>query len=193
MKALISIAIPVLFAAAAPQPVTAQTVVPLPAFDQIELRGGGEVVVRHGPVQRVTLVEGSPEISRIEVVRRRGEDERLLISPCERRCPRRYRLRVEIVTPRLDAVSITGGGSITAQPFPAQRSVAAAVHGGGSLDLRAVPARSVAASVSGGGSLLVRPQASLAASINGGGHIRYWGNPQRTVSINGGGSITRER
>ena len=191
MKAcLISLAIPVLFGAATPQPAAAQAVVPLPAFDQIELRGGGSVVVRHGPVQRVTLIEGNPAISRIEVVRE-GGNERLEISPCEQRCPRNYRLRVEIVTPSVPAVSISGGGSIVAQAFPAQRSVAATVSGGGSLDLRAVPARSVAAVVRGGGNLLVRPQASLTAVVRGGGSIRYWGNPSVTQTVRGGGSVSR--
>lgn len=191
MKAFISLAAPVMLVVAVPQSADAQTVVPVPAFDQIELRGGGSVVVRHGPVQRVTLLEGSPEISRIEVVRRRGDNDKLLISPCEGQCPRRYRMRVEIVTPRLPAVSITGGGTITAQPFPAQRNLAAAVQGGGSIDLRAVPARSVAASVTGGGNLMVRPQASLAAAVRGGGSIRYWGNPSVTQAVQGGGAVTK--
>jgi hypothetical protein len=191
MKAPFLISIVGLIAAAAPQPATAQTLVPVPAFDQIELRGGGEVIVRHGPVQRVTLIEGDPRISLIEVERRGGDNDRLRISPCEQRCPQRYRLKVEIVTPRLPAVSITGGGSIVAHRFPAQRNVAAAVTGGGSLDLRAVPARAVAAAVTGGGNLLVSPQASLVAAVRGGGRIRYWGNPSVTQAVHGGGVVTR--
>lgn len=182
-------------------PAAAQTL-PLAEFDSIELNGGGTVDLRYGPVQRVTLAEGSTEYTRIRVkgreVRRSGRSTvvddggRLVIDACNQRCPRRYHLRVVIETPDIDAVAVKGGGEIVAASgFPQQESVAAAVHGGGEIDLRALAVTDVAGAVHGGGRLLVRPQAALAASVNGGGEILYWGNPSVVTSINGGGGVRR--
>jgi hypothetical protein len=170
-------------------PAAAQEVVPLGRFDSIQLNGGGSVRLRHGPVQRVTLIRGSTRYSHVRV---EGRERELVIDACNGRCPRRYDLEIEIVTPDVAAVAVNGGGEIVvASGFPRQESVAAAVNGGGAIDLRALPVREAAASVHGGGSLKVRPAASLAASVMGGGEIRYWGNPEVASSINGGGLVRR--
>jgi hypothetical protein len=175
-------------------PAVAAEIVPVSHFASIELNGGGTVAIRQGPMQRVTITDGSTEFTRIRVSGRenRNNSDRLVIDACNDRCPRHYRLRIEIETPDLAAVAVNGGGAIVVQPgFAPQRDVAASVNGGGQIDLRALPVRAVAAAVSGGGNLLLRAQYSLAASVSGGGAIRYWGNPRTTVSIEGGGTVTR--
>jgi len=172
------------FAAA---PALAQEEVRVPAFRQVELVGGGQVTLRHGPRQSVRLLRGSQQVSAFEVDR----DGRLRIRACRTSC-RNYDLRVEIVTPRIDALAIRGGGSIDAQgSFPGQGSLAAAVTGGGDIDARGLEARDVAAAVTGGGVIRTDPGRTLAASVSGGGSIRYWGNPAVTQSVRGGGSVER--
>jgi hypothetical protein len=167
----------------------AQTPISVGRFEGIELRGGGEIVIRHGAQQRVTMLSGDRALASFEVDRQ----NRLVIRPCRTSC-RNQRLRVEIVTPRLEAVAIHGGGSIRAEGgFPAEDDVAVAIHGGGTIDTRAVRGRSVAAAIVGGGLIRVAARDNLAASIHGGGAIRYVGNPQRTVSIHGGGAVTADR
>lgn len=167
----------------------------LPRFEGIELKGGGSVVVRHGPVQRVTLVEGSTSHTAVRVEPRgRGGPDRLVVEACKAQCPRGYRLRIEIVTPDLSAVAVDGGGRIdVTRGFSPRRHIAAAVNGGGRIDLRALPARDVAAAVNGGGHLQVTATGSLAAAVNGGGAIHYWGDPRVATSIRGGGTVTRGR
>lgn len=174
------------FAFMASAPAVAAEYVPVPAFRSVELRGGGDVTLRAGPVQRVTMLEGSSQVSRIYVAR----DGELRIDACNYRCPRNYRLRVEIQSPRVPDVAIAGGGSIRAAGgFPAEGRVAAAIHGGGAIDLRSVEARDVTAAVNGGGNISVRPRARLTAAVNGGGDIRYWGNPAVTMAVHGGGTV----
>ena len=174
------------YAFAASAPVIAAEIVPVAPFRSVELRGGGEVTLRAGPQQRVTIVEGSSAVSRIYVAR----DGELRIDACNDRCPRHYLLRVEIQAPRVPDVAIAGGGSIrAAEGFPSEGQVAAAVHGGGSIDLRSVAASEVTAAVNGGGLINVRPSARLTAAVNGGGSIRYWGNPSVTMAVHGGGSV----
>lgn len=177
------------FLAACAVPASAETPIPVGAFDAIELRGGGEVVVRHGREQRVTLLSGDPNLASFEV----DSDGDLVIRPCRRSC-RNQNLRVEVVTPELDAVAIHGGGVIrTEGAFPARGSLALAVNGGGILDARAIRADSVATAINGGGRIRTSPARSLAASIRGGGAVTYTGDPRTVVSINGGGTVSRDR
>lgn len=179
-----------LFAAvlAVSAPALALEVVPVPSFRSVELRGGGDVLVRPGPVQRVTIVEGSTRFTRVRV----GRDGRLTIDACNERCPHSYRLRVEIESPRVPDLAVAGGGVVhAAGGFAPQRELAAAVNGGGKVDARAIDAIDVSAAVNGGGEVDVRPRSTLSAAVNGGGAIRYWGNPQVTSAVMGGGSVQR--
>jgi len=170
-------------------PAAAQTPIRVGAFDSIELRGGGEVIVRYGREHRVTLTAGDPKLASIEVDR----DRDLVIRPCRTSC-RNQRLRVEIVTPALNAVAIHGGGTIrTEGAFPGRGSLALAVNGGGSLDARSLRADTVAAAINGGGRIRTSPGRTLAASVHGGGAVLYSGDPRTTVSINGGGTVSRDR
>jgi len=177
-----------LAAFAASAPALATEVVPVPAFRSVQLRGGGEVSIRPGPVQRVTIVEGSSRITRFRVER----DGKLRIDVCDGNCPRQYRLRIDIQSPSAPDVAIAGGGLIRASAgFPAQRQLSAAVSGGGKIDMLAVLASNVNAAVNGGGLISVRAGSNLSAAVNGGGEVRYSGDPQVSSAIRGGGAVQR--
>jgi Putative auto-transporter adhesin, head GIN domain len=168
-------------------PLVASEVVNVPGFRAVELRGGGNVVVVSGPAQRVTILEGSSQFTRMRVER----DGKLKIDTCVGRCPASYRLSVEIQSPQVPSLAISGGGQIIAQNgFRPQTQLSAAVNGGGRIDARAVEATSVSAAINGGGELLVRPRTSLSAAVNGGGHVRYWGNPSVSMAVHGGGAVS---
>ena len=176
------------FALAASVPALAAEMVAVPAFRSVELRGGGEVSIRPGPVQRVTVIEGSTRITRLRIERR----GKLQIDECSVNCPRQYRLRVDIQSPYVPDIAIAGGGLIhAAGGFPAQRQLSTAIMGGGKIDMLAVSASSVNAAVQGGGLIIVRPRSSLSAAVDGGGEIRYAGNPSVSSAINGGGAVHR--
>lgn len=169
-------------------PALAAETISVPAFRSVELRGGGDVTVRPGPVQRVTILEGSAQISRIRVVR----DGQLQIDVCDGNCPRHYRLRVEVQSPHAPDVAIAGGGLIhAAGGFAPQRQLSVAIRGGGKIDMLPVAASTVSAAVHGGGLISVAARSTLAAAVNGGGEIRYAGNPRVSSAINGGGAVRR--
>ena len=177
-----------LFAAAlaASAPALALENVPVPGFRAVQLRGGGEVTVRPGPVQRVTIVEGSGQFTALRVER----NGQLKIDACNNRCPRHYRLRIEIQSPRVPDLAVSGGGAIRASGgFAATDHLSAAVNGGGSIDARAIDAQNVSAAVNGGGHISVRPRRTLSAAVNGGGEVRYFGNPQVSMAVRGGGTV----
>jgi hypothetical protein len=172
---------------AASAPALSAEHVPVSGFRSVELRGGGEAIVRPGPVQRVTILEGSSQVTRISIMR----DRKLRIDICNNRCPQRYRLRVEIQSPQAPDVAIAGGGSIRAAAgFAPQREMSAAVHGGGTIDVRSVAASNVSAAVHGGGQILVQPRNTLSAAVMGGGQVRYAGNPQVSMAVQGGGLVS---
>jgi hypothetical protein len=177
-----------LFSAAllAAAPALASEVVPVPYFDAVALRGGGDVVIVPGPAERVTILEGSSRFTHIYVERQSS----LKIDVCDGECPRFYRLRVQIESPRVPTLAVDGGGAITvARGFAPERHLVAAVNGGGRIDTRAVATADVTAAVNGGGELLVGAASALSGAVRGGGDIRYLGNPVVTSAIEGGGSI----
>ena len=169
-------------------PAVATEQIPVPAFRSIELHGGGEVTLVHAAVQRVTILAGSSAYTSFRVDR----DGRLEIDACNERCPHNYDLRIRIESPGVPAVAIHGGGTIRAAGgFASERQLAAAVNGGGTIDLRAVDGISVAAAVNGGGDIFVHPRSTLSAAVNGGGDIHYLGNPQVSMAVRGGGDVRR--
>jgi hypothetical protein len=175
-----------LLALAVSAPAVGLEQVPVPQFRSVELRGGGMVSVVPGAAQRVTIVDGSSEFTHIRV----EPDGKLRIDTCNDRCPRLYRLRVEIQTPHVPDLAISGGGQIsTSGGFRPQPQLSAAVLGGGRIDAASVEAGNVSAAIHGGGELLVRSRTTLAAAVNGGGLVRYWGNPVVTTAVRGGGAV----
>jgi hypothetical protein len=170
-------------------PVAADTVVPLGHFTQVALHGGGEITLKHGATQRVTLVKGSTAHTSF-VVRANGQLE---INACDYSCPHSYDLQIEIVSPDIRGAAIDGGGEIrTDGTFPAQSGFEAAINGGGEIDVRAIRAHNAAASINGGGKILITAIAALEAAVSGGGEIVYRGNPAITQAIQGGGSVQRQ-
>jgi len=163
-------------------------VVPVPQFHSVQLQGGGVVTVVPGPTERVTIVEGSSQYTRMRVER----EGRLRIDTCDVRCPQMYRLRVEIQSPFVPDLAINGGGVIeTKGGFRSQSSLSVAINGGGHIDARAVEASSVSAAVHGGGRILVRARSNLSAAVNGGGLVNFWGNPSLSTAVHGGGAVLR--
>jgi len=175
---------------ALPAQTHAAEVVPTPPFRSIDLRGGGDVTIVRGPVQRVTILSGSSAFTRIY-----GEKEgQLRIDACNSRCPRNYPLQIRIESPTVPAVALEGGGMIVAAPgFAPQGDIAVAVDGGGEIDLRAVPVSNARAAVNGGGEIKLQSRNLLTAAVSGGGAVHYWGNPRVMTAINGGGTVERVR
>jgi hypothetical protein len=167
-----------------PRPV--QTPIQVAPFNSIELPNGGHVLLQRAPTQRVTLVRGSVDYTRLAVI----DGGRLVIDKCFRKCPSGYRLELEILAPSLTGISLANGGSIQSRgSFPRQSELAVAVSHGGTIDVRSMVAQTVTASVYQGGRILTVPQASLSARVTQGGVITYWGDPQVRSSVEHGGDV----
>ena len=165
----------------------AEATVPVAPFRSVELRNGGNVILRHGPTQRVTFLKGSPGSTQVAV----SSDDRLVID-CMSKHARGYELEIEIVTPELAGLSVAHGGTIqTRGSFPPQAEIGVSVDNGGTVDIRSMSVGSVSASVLSGGRILAKPLTMLAATVVEGGSITYWGDARVTQSIEHGGSVTK--
>ncbi len=167
----------------------AQQVIPAAHFHSVELRGGGDLTIVPGPVQRVIIVHGSTQFTTVRVLR----DGKLQIDACNQRCPHNYPLQIRIESPSMPDVAVQAGGTIVAgRGFAPQGDVAAAVSAGGTIDLRAVTADEVSAAVNAGGDIYVHPRISLNAAVNAGGDVHYSGNPQVSMAVSNGGNVSRD-
>lgn len=156
----------------------------LPPFQSVALSDGGEVVIRHGPAQRVAILAGEAGL--------RVEGGRLLIENCRDNCRHDDRLRVEIVTPSLAGLSVADGGVVrTEGAFPRQAEIEAQVSSGGVIDLRALAAGRARATISQGGIVLLSAEDALEARIAQGGRVTYWGRPRVDRSVHQGGVVER--
>ncbi|HEX4535057.1 MAG TPA: DUF2807 domain-containing protein [Rhizomicrobium sp.] len=182
MKLMISLASACLLLAA---PAFAGPALQLGGFSSVKASDGAKVTIRHGAVQSVTLIAGNTELSRLDV-----EDGRLSIEGCVHRCPRNYRLEVEIVTPNITAIEAEDGASIEVQgSFPAQGNLAAKAQDGGNIDARSIPAANVNAKAEDGGVIEVSATRTLSAAAEDGGDITYWGHPTVNMHTSDGGNI----
>jgi hypothetical protein len=162
----------------------------LPPFSSIETHDGAHVFIRQGSPQRVTLVEGSLDYSRITV-----DNGRLSIEKCVREhCPRGYQLDIEIVVPLITSLSIESGGLLqTRGAFAPRAELMVSAHHGGTVDTRSLPADKVSAFIEQGGRILTTAQRSLFAGVTHGGYVEYWGDAQVKSSINDGGVVSKGR
>lgn len=157
-----------------------------PPFTAVELRGGGDVTLRYGAVPAVTLVRGSSARTRTAL-----DGRTLVIDACATSC-RDYRPALEIVVPRLDHVTVRGGGAVQSRGrFPDQAALAAEVVDGGLIRVGGIEARRVRATIEGGGTIKTTVREGLDAAIRGDGSIVYWGDPAVASAVSGGGVVVR--
>jgi hypothetical protein len=169
-------------------PVAAQKVIGVGSFRSLELHSGGEVILKHGSTQRVTLLKGDSDCAKVAT----NDAGRLVIEKYSVQCHRKYDLQIEVVAPNFTDVAVNDGGHINSiGDFPRQSEIRTAVRNGGNIDVRSMPADRVIASVEQGGRILVTPQAVLSASVANGGQITYWGEPRVEKSIQNGGAINK--
>jgi hypothetical protein len=173
---------------ATPAGVMAQSVIPVARFRSVTVRGCGEVILRHGSTQRVTMLEGTTAHTALSVV----DGDRLEIDGCQGRCPKGYQAVIEIVAPEFVDIMVRDGGMVLSQgSFPRQAEIGAIVSDGGTIDLRSMTVDHVDAAVRQGGRIFAKPQETLVADIAQGGAITYWDHPRVTTSIEHGGVVAR--
>ena len=170
------------------------------------VRGSGSVdlIVRAG-AERAVLVRGDDNLlERIETVVEDGE-----LRVCVRSGGYRARqpLVVEISTPSLTALSLSGSGDaelsgLSGGDVSIQVSGSGDVRGSGTLDelevslsgsgdlnLSDLAARRVSVALTGSGDVQVRANEELTVALSGSGDVRYRGAPRVRKVVSGSGAV----
>ena len=176
----------------------------LAPFAAIELAGANTVTVRVGPAQAVAVTGDDNLVDNVSTTVRAN---RLLIDDrggFDTEAP----MSVTVSVPSLDALSLSGMGTVTVvgvtgPEFTADLSgtgtlvvsgsvdrLTATQSGFGTLELGGLAARDVIARLEGSGDLNVQATSTLDATLTGTGSIVYSGSPSVTRRNTGVGSVT---
>jgi len=176
------------------------------AFTKLDLAGGNKVTVVIGSRQSV-FVNGDDNLLRR--VTTRVDGGRLVIET-DGALTTRSPMSMAITVPPLEAIVLSGSGTIVVQNIHSQRltlrlsgsgvlrargtvtRLDVSLSGSGDAQLGHLVAHDARAVVSGGGRILLTATHTLHAAVPGRGAIVYGGNPaQVTRSITGTGAITK--
>jgi Putative auto-transporter adhesin, head GIN domain len=176
----------------------------LAPFAALELAGANTVTVRVGPAQAVAVTGDDNLVDKVTTTVRA---DRLVIDDrgsFDTDAP----MSVTVSVPSLDALSLSGMGTVTVVGVTGPELTAdlsgtgtlvvsgrvdrltATQSGFGTLELGGLAARDVIARLEGTGDLNVRALSTLDATLTGTGSIVYSGSPSVTTHNTGVGSVT---
>ena len=176
-------------------------------FASVDLAGSNQVSITVGPEQSVRVRADDNLIDLVTTDVRAGE----LVIDNRGSFQTNSPMSVEVTLPVLDAVSLSGSGTLTAQAvragtltvgLPGSGTIRASgatdrlqatLDGSGELQLNDLIAAQATAVVSGSGLIELVATETLDATVSGSGSIFYSGNPsQVTKSITGTGAIIEQ-
>jgi hypothetical protein len=164
--------------------IAADSVRSLPTFSGVTLKAANDVRIHVGRAQRVT-VYGDDNL--LELVTTRVENGQLVIG-ARRGFMTTTPMRVDVSTPTLDTITLTGSGVMRAEGSTPQ--AVATLAGAGRLQLAPLIARHVVAVLAGAGRIDVTATESLTAELVGSGAIVYSGDPAHvTTNVEGTGTV----
>jgi hypothetical protein len=177
----------------------------VPRFRGVELAGSNVVTVRVGGPRSVIVRADDNLLSHVTTTVRSAR----LVIATRGRFSTKAPMSVAVTTPSLDAVALSGSGTLSVQSVRAKTltmtlagsgvlraggtadRLVATLGGSGVEELGGVVTRDAHAVVTGSGRIDVTVTRALDASIVGTGEIAYGGNPRHvTTSVTGNGAIT---
>lgn len=176
-------------------------------FSRIEIGGAAELVATVGPETSV-IVRCDDNL--LQYIRTEVRGSTLHVSTVSGSYQFEHGLEVEVTTPHLDSVSISGATrgkatGVDTDHFEAHISgagklavsgqadtITGRVSGAGKLDLSQLTARSADVRVSGAGKLEVNVREALDARVSGAGNVVYAGSPSVSKNVSGAGSVSRK-
>lgn len=178
----------------------------LAAFSSVDLTGSSNVTMHVGGRQSVVVHADDNLLRQVTTQVHAGT----LVIGTRGSFTTKSPMRVEISVPSLEALTLSGSGSITASNIQAPRLTVrlpgsgvvrasgtvtrldVSLGGSGVAQLGQLAARDVHAILVGSGRIVTRAASTLQASVPGSGTIVYSGNPAHvTRSVTGSGAIIR--
>ena len=177
----------------------------MPAFGSVDLAGSNNVTIHVGKEPSVQVYGDDNLVDRVTTHVDAGT---LVIANRPGRFSTSSPMGVEVSTPSLSELTLSGSGTITVIGVERPRftvtisgsgivvasgkteRLLVTVSGSGQAELGSIVATAVQAVVSGSGAIVVTATESLDASVPGSGSIVYGGNPSDvTKSVTGSGAI----
>lgn len=176
------------------------------AFQSVRLEGAADVSIKIGPAVSVSVSADEAVAPLVTTEVRKGA----LVIGFQKgaKSPRKGKIRVEITTPSLDGIALSGAGSIHAQGVTGERfqaelsgagklmcdgsvrQVKVTLSGAGDATLNRLSAHDAEVTLSGTGKVQVHATDSLQARLSGVGEVRYDGKPARIDSkVSGIGKV----
>ena len=174
-------------------------------FHAVELAGTFPVEVQIGPAQHVEVTADESVIGGITTEVRDGQ----LIIGARHELHHCKACRVRVTTPQLDALELSGTGSMTATGVAAPsfaiavggtgsmevsgttNTVAYALGGTGSIDAKSLAAKSATVDIGGTGAIALRASHDVTVDVTGTGAVEVFGHPKVVRQSNTGpGRIT---
>ncbi|MBK5909913.1 hypothetical protein CCR85_00195 [Rhodothalassium salexigens] len=178
---------------------------PLPPFHGVHMEGHGDLDIRVGGDQRVTLT--ADDLGKVET---EVEDGILKIRQPTRRgwFSGDNDLDIEISVASLDEIKLSGSGDVEAEGIDADSftlavsgsgdaelsgrctSAKLSMSGSGDIDARDLRAEDVVLSISGSGDASVHASGTLQVTVSGSGDVDVYGGPMVRQRVSGSGDIT---
>lgn len=174
------------------------------AFDSVRVEDAIDLSVRVGEPASFTVHGDENLLEHVVTSVRNGK---LVIEMDHGGYRSRRGLRVDLTTPELHAVDISGSSDVEIEGVATEEltlgisgsgdirangevaHLKAKISGSGDMDLYALTAREASVTISGSGDVRTSVSDTLHARISGSGDVRYRGAPACTLSVSGSGSI----
>jgi hypothetical protein len=182
----------------------------LEAFTSVSSTSSFDVNIIQGASQKVT-VSGYENL--VDLVDLLVSDGKLRISFKKQRNQyiNNVNIKVNIVIPELNAITLSGSGDIDIENFKSSKSLKCsvagsgnisfkncscqnatfAVNGSGNVDAFSLTTNDAAVTVNGSGNVDLNCAGNLDVSIAGSGNVNYSGDPKVTKSIAGSGNVRK--
>jgi hypothetical protein len=176
-------------------------------FGAVDLAGSNNVTIRVGGKQSVVV---SADDNLLDRVTARVEGGTLVIATTPGNMSTRSPMSVDVTVPALDALTLSGSGTVVAEGIDAQRfrvslpgsgvlraggramTLEVGLSGSGDAQLETLVAKDVDAVLGGSGRIVVTATNSLTADVPGSGAIFYRGDPaQVATNVTGSGVVMR--
>lgn len=161
----------------------------LPAIEKVTIEGGGNIYIHQSASSKIEL-RGTKSIvqnTEVKVI------DQVLEIHLANQATQNSNIDIHIYTPVITEIEQRGGGKLKVEEgYKSVDQFKCTIHGGGTVDLAAIPVNSLSASIEGGGEISARVNKQIVGKINGGGQIFYHGVPKVESDIQGGGVIKRK-
>ena len=160
----------------------------LSSFSTIVLRGAGNLKITNGQDSHVKV---NAPVNLLPMIETTVENDQLIISMKNEFSLNDSKIDLDITTPTLKAVTVSGAGNVEIASFQVQK-MKLTLSGAGKIRFSNSECDSLFAILSGAGNMYVDVSDYLEANLKGVGNIEYHGDPTVNSKISGVGKVIKK-